>query len=107
VANLETAWYQDPDSLDALVRETAEYLKTLHGVGCRFATTSPPRAGRRTWLDAYAASPRFWFFPVEDAALISALCRSGQQDQSVSARSRMQQCGTTSRARIRSIRHTR
>lgn len=92
MANRDMAWHQDPDRLDALVRETAEYLRTLYGVGRRFATTSHPRAGRRTWLDAYAESPRFWFFPIADAALISALCRSdAKQAQSPRARSRMQQ----------------
>jgi hypothetical protein len=85
-------WYEDPDTLDALVRETTEYLKTLHGVGRRFATITRPRAGRRTWLDAYAESPRFWFFPIEEAALISTLCRAdAHQVQTSSARSRMQQ----------------
>ena len=87
----ETAWYQDPDTLDALVRETADYLKSLHGVGRRFATASPRRTGRRTWLGAYADSARFWFFPIEDAALISELCHSGtQQTRSSQVRTRMQ-----------------
>jgi hypothetical protein len=93
MASLDTAWYYDPDTLDALARETAEYLKHLHGVGRRFATNNRPCAlGQRTWLNAYAESARFWFLPIEDAALISALCTSdAQQFQSPQAQTRMQQ----------------
>jgi hypothetical protein len=70
----DAGWCRDPDTLDALARQTADYLQNLHGVGRRFGTTSRARPlGRRTWLHAYAECARFWFLPIEDAALISAL----------------------------------
>lgn len=69
------AWWEDLEVLAAGAHEVAAYLTDLHAVGRRFATLrTTPRP--RTWLDAYAASARFWFLSMEDAALIAALCHS-------------------------------
>jgi hypothetical protein len=87
-------WCRDAETLDALARQTADYLRHLHGVGRRFGTTSRPRpVGRRTWLHAYADCARFWFLPIEDVALISTLSnsREAQPFQNPQAQTRMQQ----------------
>jgi hypothetical protein len=87
----DAPWCRDPDTLDALARHTVDYLQHLHGVGRRFGTNRRSQPlGRRSWLHAYAECARFWFLPIEDAALISALSDAGPF-QNPQAQTRMQQ----------------
>ena len=90
----DAGWCHEPKTLAALACQTADYLRDLHGVGRRFGMDSPSRAlGRRTWLHAYAECARFWFLPIEDAALISAVsdAEEAQPCQNLQAHSRIEQ----------------
>jgi hypothetical protein len=88
-----TAWYHDPATVAALAQETASISRAFTGSGAalRRASRQPHAPGRRSWMDAYAEAPRFWFLPIEHAALMSALCQGdAPQFQNRQAQTRMQ-----------------